>query len=188
MTHEDYCEDFIENLKARKTCDWCKHPHEPVMPRVGLCSHCNRIRLQHKQLLKWYDKFRQEQHGGITFEMDFRLRVQTAMIEHAKLEGRRYGQFFAEDFTGTKLEHEWRSISERVAGKDLFYGLTNSLNYSFSMNQRRYLFYLLSLMNRGSMRKNRRGIAMGMVVQDTIDRPAKNAHPFAAPAASADSP
>ena len=169
MSHEEYCADFMEYLKAQKTCDWCKHPHEPVMPRVGLCSHCNRIRLQYEQLLKRYEEYAKE-HRGITYEMDFDLRVQAAMIDHAKIEGRRYGQFFEEDFTGTELEYEWRAISERAAGKDLFYGLTNSLNYSFSVNQRRFLFYLLSLMNRGSMRKNRRRIAMGMVVQDTIDR------------------
>ena len=168
---DEYCAHLMDYLRQLKTCEWCKHPHEPIMPRVRLCSHCNRLRLKHKKLLEYCQQYAQT-HGGITYSMDFNLRVTAAMIENAKLEGRKYGHFFDEDFSGTKLEYEWRSISEKATGKDLFYGITSRLNYSFTINQRRYIFYLLSLMSRTSMRKNRYGAGMGRVVQKTIDDPA----------------
>ena len=112
-----------------------------------------------------------EQHGGLTFSMQWQLDVQRAMVESAQMEGRRYGRFYDEDMNDLKLEHEWRALSERCVGKDLFYGIVNELNYSFSLNQRRYVFYLLSLISREWMRKNRRGIAYGIVQQATLDRP-----------------
>lgn len=165
---EDYCAEFMDYLRAQVTCEWCRHPNEPVMPRVGLCSHCNRIRLQLNRIEARAEAVNRR-YGGIPHRLDWDLRVQRAMVEKAKHEGRKYGRFFDEEFTDTKLEYEWRWLCERATGKDFFFGLTNSLNYSFSLNQRRYIFYLLSLMSREVMRKHRRGSAMGAVAIGNAD-------------------
>ena len=82
------------------------------------------------------------------------------MAQGAQIEGRKYGKVFEDDLADTTLEYEFRFLSTQSTGKDLFFGLTNSLNYSFSVNQRRYVFYLLSLMSREIRRKKRRGHAM----------------------------
>jgi hypothetical protein len=61
-------------------------------------------------------------------------------------------------------------LSERFVGKDFFNGLATPLNHSFALNQRRYIFYLLSLMNREWMRKYRRSNAMGTVMRRTLEQ------------------
>lgn len=103
--------------------------------------------------------------------MTWELDVQEAMMQSALAEGKIYGQFYDENLNDLKLEHEWRITSGRCVGKDLFYGIVDALNASFNVNQRRYIFYLLSLINREWMRKNRRSIAYGIVQQATLDAP-----------------
>jgi hypothetical protein len=155
---EDYCAGFMEDVRNRVTCDWCKHPKEPAKPKSGLCGHCNRIRLGLEKLEAHAEPFIRER-GGIPHDLDWALRVQRAMADGCKTEGRVYGRLFDEDFNDTKLEHEFRFIGKRVTGKDLFFGISNALNYSLSLNQRRYVFYLLSLMSREYHRQHRRGHA-----------------------------
>lgn len=156
---ENYCADFLELLRNQTTCDWCKHPRESVMRRIGLCGHCNRIRKGLEKLEKDAAAYRQK-HGDLRFDWDWDLRVQRKMVEGAQVEGRKYGKLFDDDFFDTTLEYEFRFLSKKSTGKDLFFGLTGPLNYSFGVNQRKYLFYLLSLMSREILRKNRRGHAM----------------------------
>jgi hypothetical protein len=168
--YEDYCAGTIEHIRNRTTCDWCLHPKMPVMQRTKLCRHCNRIRLGFNALSERNRKF-EEKHGGLTFTMRWELEVQQAMMESAQGEGRVYGRFYDDDMNDVRLEHEWRITSSRCVGKDLFYGIVDALNLSLDVNQRRYIFYLLSLINREWMRKNRRSLAYGMVQQATLDRP-----------------
>jgi hypothetical protein len=66
------------------------------------------------------------------------------------------------------LENEFRKLSAHF-GKDFFNGMANSFNDSFSLNQRRFLFYLLSLMNRESMRKSRRNRGQMAALEDPPD-------------------
>jgi hypothetical protein len=113
----------------------------------------------------------EEQYGGLTFTMKWELDVQRAMVESAQNEGRRYGRFYDEDLNDLKLEHEWRVLSEHSVGEDLFYGIVDALNASLDVNQRRYVFYLLSLVNREWLRSNRRSIAYGIVQQATLEAP-----------------
>ena len=131
------------------------------MPRTGLCRHCNRIRLGLQKLEREAQKFIVE-YGDLPPRLDFDLRTQRQMAEDARWEGCRYGSLFDDDFIGTKLEDEFRFLSKQLTGCDLFFGLTSALNYSFSQNQRRFLFYLLSLMSRGIVRKHRRTRGMGL--------------------------
>src|SRR2546428_13512913 len=95
---EHYCADTIEHIRNRTTCDWCHHPSVPVMPRTHLCNHCNRIRKELNRLEERNERFL-EQHGGLTFTMQWELDVQRAMVENAKAEGSRYGRFYDEDLT-----------------------------------------------------------------------------------------
>jgi len=47
---EDECARFIEGLRNRETCQWCRHPGEPVRPKLRLCNHCNYMRLKLRKL------------------------------------------------------------------------------------------------------------------------------------------
>jgi len=167
---EDYCADTMEHIRNRTTCEWCHHPKRPVMQRTKLCKHCNRIRLILNTLEERNRAFA-EKHGGLTFTMQWEVDVQRAMVQSAQGEGKMYGRFYDEDLNDLKLEHEWRILSERYVGQDLFYGIVDALNASLGVNQRRYIFYLLSLLNREWMRKNRRSLAYGIVQQATLDKP-----------------
>lgn len=89
------------------------------------------------------------------------LRVQREMVADCQFEGRLYGRFFDDDLLPLGLENEFRRVSQHFVNEDLFNGMANSLNHSFSVNQRRYLFYLLSLMSRERLRKTRRRRANG---------------------------
>jgi hypothetical protein len=154
LNSEDYCADLMANFRSRVTCKWCKHPDEPVKPRAGLCGHCNRIRLALKKIQAKAEAYR-ERYGALNQRLKWALEFQQVKVRQAKREGLKYGRFFDETFTDTKLENEFRFISGKFTGKDLFYGLTGPLNSGFGLNQRRFIFYLLSLMSRQYLRKRR---------------------------------
>lgn len=109
---ENYCAEFMEDLRSRTTCNWCKHPRRSIRPRIGLCDHCNRQRLQLKKLEAEAQTFAQE-HSGITWGMEHELKIHREMIECAKTEGQRYGKLFDDDLQPLTFEHEWRFLSKR---------------------------------------------------------------------------
>jgi len=174
---EDHCAQLMDQLRNRETCEWCRHPHEEILPRVRLCNHCNRIRLKLQKMERQAEQFIAER-GGLTFGMQNDLRVQRAMVEHAQIEGQTYGGFYDDDLLPLGLENQFRTTSVHYVGKDLFNGISNDLNWSFSLNQRRYVYYLLSLMNREWMRKGRRQHARWMVQQAILDEPPGRPRPL----------
>jgi hypothetical protein len=125
------------------------------------------MRLKLRKLERRNEAFERE-HGGLLRDMLFDVRVQRHMIENAKAEGETYRYFFDDDLLPLGLENEFRTLSAHF-GKDFFYGMANSLNHGFSLNQRRFLFYLLSLMNRESMRNSRRNRAQMVALDDSPD-------------------
>jgi hypothetical protein len=164
---EDECARFIEDLRNRETCQWCRHPRESILPRLRLCNHCNYMRLKLRKLERRNEAFERE-HGGLLRDMLLDVRVQRHMIENAQAEGEIYRYFFDDDLLPLGLENEFRKLSAHF-GKDVFNGMANSLNHSFSLNQRRFLFYLLSLMNREAMRKSRRNRGQMAALEDPPD-------------------
>src|SRR6185503_19322408 len=114
---EDYCSEFMDYLRNRVTCEWCHHPKEPVMPRIRLCGHCNRIRKGLERIEADAEAYRQ-QHGGIHHQLDRTLRVQRRMAQDAQTEGRKYGNMFDDVLADTTLEYEFRFLSKKATGKD----------------------------------------------------------------------
>jgi len=158
MTHDDNAAEFLESLSQEKTCQWCQYPYERIY-RASLCRHCynircalNRIRARVKNC---------ESSGGghpkvDPIELDRQYRVAVEMEKGAKIEGNRYGGVADRQVTGLDLEEEMSSLSKSFLGKDLYFGRANLLNESFSPNQRKVLFYLLSLVQREDLRRTRR--------------------------------
>lgn len=149
---EDYCARFINQLLSKRVCDWCKHPVRPAMKRVGLCHHCYRLR-KRLELLETDARAISEELGEVPRDLESRLSHQRWKVEDVKREGLRYGTL---SLTDTKLEEELDFLGQQITvGMDIFYGFTYSLNLAFCPNQRRYVFYLLSLMSREIRRKKR---------------------------------
>ena len=174
--HEDYCAQMLGSLRNQKTCDWCKDFRVPAMPRTGLCNRCNAIK---KKLRRVEAQIKLLSQAGkpISLRLDRELHIQRSKAESAKSEGQKYGAPFDADLTDTTLESEFRFISKHAAGKDFFYGLTNFLNYGFGINQRRYIFYLLSSMSREIMRRSGRDAVRYQTLTDESETRAVGAKP-----------
>ncbi len=93
--------------------------------------------------------------GPVPLALDFDYRAALAMEKDAKGEGKAYGRLYYADITGLDVEHEFSDISRRFVRKDLYHGDTNLFDWSFQPNQKRLLFYLLSLMSRARLRRTR---------------------------------
>jgi hypothetical protein len=136
---------FLEFLNNKVKCNWCKHPKENVLPRIGLCKHCNRIR-------KELNRLEREQRLGFTYEVVCRMK------ENAIAEGNIYGEIHIE-ITSLKLERELRLLGERFVKKEFFKSDANILAGVFCPIHRAYVYYMVSLYNREYMRKYRRQFA-----------------------------
>jgi hypothetical protein len=166
-TNREYAEEFLRRLSDRATCDWCKHPVKPVY-RTGLCQHCYDIRRKQNRLRKKIEEYKKKL-GEIPFEMDdlalryrnaladleFRYRAAMAMEKDAKAECEGYGEMYAANIDGLNLEHQFSFISTKFVHQDLYHGDANLFDRSFTLNQKRLLSYLLSLMSRAYLRRTR---------------------------------
>ena len=167
---EAHVADSMEFLRNLETCEWCRHPKRRVLRRIRLCRHCNRLRLRLKSLEAEAAGF-QMQNRRPAAHLEYPLAVQRKMIECAQAEGRMYGRLYDDDFGPLGFEHEWRMVSQHYVRKhDMFYGIANDLDWSFTLNQKRYVFYLLSLMNREWMRQHRRDIAQNILFDEEQER------------------
>lgn len=161
---------LLNRLRIRKSCEWCKHPHEEVLPKVGLCSHCNRIRNELRKLEAKAEAHKKE-HDILPRNMDRRLKVLKEKMKEAKSEGIKYGKLYEADISDLDLERELCLLGERLLGekgKELFWHEASSLSSKLSQNHRRYLFYILSLFNREYERRYRRSIAEATVTLHEI--------------------
>jgi hypothetical protein len=90
------------------------------------------------------------------------------MVHLAKMEGSAYGDLHRKDVTGLDLEHQFCLMSKSLVRKDLYFGDANLFDWSFSPDQKRLIYYLLSKVMRQRQRRARRGRAMGMVVSGDL--------------------
>jgi hypothetical protein len=139
-------ESFFEYLNNKVKCNWCKHPKEVVLPRIGLCNHCNRIRKELKHL-------EEKQKLGFKYEIACRKK------ENAIAEGNIYGDIHIDLITPLKLERELRLLGQWFVGKEFFKSDANILAGVFCPVHRTYVYYMVSLYNREYMRKNRHQLA-----------------------------
>jgi hypothetical protein len=141
------------------------HPSKRRLRKVRLCTSCNRLKLRLKKLEA--DADQQRQQGGGRPYLEREIRIHRTMIDCVQGEGRKYGRLYDDDLQPLRFEHEWRLLADRFLHADqMFYGYANSLNYSFGVNQRRYIFYLLSLMNREYSQRNRKRIAQAIIWEE----------------------
>ena len=61
-----------------------------------------------------------------------------------------------DDIGGLELEPEFSFISKRFVKKDLYHGDANLFDWTFNANQKKVIFYLLSLMSREYLRRRRK--------------------------------
>jgi hypothetical protein len=169
---DEHVNGLLRFLGNQTTCMWCKHPRERVLSRSGLCSHCNRLRKKLEKAESEVANF-QHQHGSIPPLLDREVRIRRFMVENAKAEGDIYGQIHVDHVTGLDLEHELDLLSKRYVHKEFFHGDASSLDSNLCLNHRRYLRYILSLLNREYMRQNRRGLAREKLLDEAIESPQK---------------
>lgn len=162
----DYPRTFLEQMHRGSCCKWCKHP-EKSLYAVGLCSHCYRIR-QKVSNLESRVRLCKERKQSISFDLDLRLKTARKMVHLAKMEGSAYGDLHRKDVTGLDLEHQFCLMSKSLVRKDLYFGDANLFDWSFSPDQKRLIYYLLSKVMRQRQRRARRGRAMGMVVSGDL--------------------
>lgn len=157
----EYAAEFLEGLFSRVKCQWCQDPSRWVY-RSGLCRHCYGIS---RRLAKAEKAVKTAKSSSKRVPPSLHLEVKTArrMADLAKAEGRTYGAIHERQVTGLDLEHQFSLLSERFLGMDLFYGKANLFDWSFSADQKRLIFYLLSRLDREFNRRHRRRIASSQV-------------------------
>jgi len=74
-----------------------------------------------------------------------------------------YGNLHKRAISALDLEHELTDLSKKFLNKQMFYGDATSIGWALSLNQRMYVFYLLSLMQREYLRRNRHRMAQSQV-------------------------
>jgi hypothetical protein len=92
----------------------------------------------------------------VPFDLEFNLHTYTKMAGFAQGEGRAYGNIHERRVSGEDLEGEFSFISKRFVKKDLFYGLASVFDWSFTPDQKRLIYYLLSQMSRSHLRRSRK--------------------------------
>lgn len=160
--------DKQEYLNERFTgtfCQWCRHPERPVL-RSGLCNLCNKTRLdiakQEKLVASGTFKSAVDRQGA-----EYRLSMLRKKIEVAKQEGARYGDLnHQEGMLGLQLEHELSRISEWAVGKDLYYGQAGFFDRYLSIEEQRFMLFILSDMGRYYMQRHRTQLAWDMHWQE----------------------
>jgi hypothetical protein len=85
------------------------------------------------------------------------------MVQLAKMEGSAYGDIHTRDVSGTDLETQFSLLSKAFIKKDLYDGEANLFDWSFSLDQKRLIYYLISKLMRERRRRARRGVAMATV-------------------------
>ena len=141
--NDDFIEDFFQRLAETVTCDWCRHPWERDLTS-GLCSHCYYIKGQLRKA---------ERKGGY----DYKVALRKAQL--ARSEGSLYGDIHKKDISALDLEHEFIALSKLFGKKRMFFFDANSIGRALPSPQRMYVFYLLSLLMRAHLRKNRSQMA-----------------------------
>jgi hypothetical protein len=154
MSSKEYACEFLNGVFNAPRCDWCKHTRKKVY-RKGLCRHCYDISREVVKIEAQARAYR-EQGQPIQRFLDAKLDVARRMAESARVEGNTYGDIHMDDISGLTLEHEFSFISKLLLRKDLFYGKANLFGWSFTLPQRRLIFYLLSHLSREYLRRNRR--------------------------------
>ncbi len=162
-TTNDYPIQFLEQIHTGPVCEWCKHPEQPVY-RAGFCRHCYRIRREVSKLESQIQD-RKRAKGLVPSDLRFRLRTARKKVYLAKAEGSNYGNIHKKNILGLDIERQLSQLSEALVKKDLYDGnAANAFDWSFSPDQKRLIYYLLSKLIRHRGRKARRGIAMGLAV------------------------
>jgi len=89
------------------------------------------------------------------------------MVYLAKAEGANYGNIHKKNVAGSNLELQFSQVSKALIRKDLYDGNTaNVFDWSFSPDQKRLIFYLLSRVIRHRERSARRSIAMALASRE----------------------
>jgi len=151
---------IMEALSEEVVCAWCKYPNKKIRA-TGLCSHCYNINTRIRNAQKAVERFKIE-NPTVTgreplklFELKFLLKVEMMKAVRAKAEGSLYGNLYSADIDVVRVECELDLVSKRYVNKRLFSGNASLLGTVFSPLQLKYLFYMLSLMNREHLRRNR---------------------------------
>jgi hypothetical protein len=153
--------------KKKADCDWCKHP-DLRGHRAGLCRSCYRLELRIRAV---EEKVRltaarniDNPSGQIPPYMDWELRILLKMAECAKNEGEARQTPFPVD--GLDIEHLLSWISNRLLGKDHFFGFASTVDHTFDQSQKQVLHDALNRIDREYLRKYRRKVATQLVVAD----------------------
>jgi hypothetical protein len=96
---------------------------------------------------------------GLSLEYEFDYKVALRKAQLARCEGSRYGNIHKKDISALDLEHELDDLSKLFVKKKSFYDAT-SIGWALPPTQRMYVFYLLSLIKREYLRRNRRRLAL----------------------------
>jgi hypothetical protein len=163
---DDNIDRFLESLRQSRVCNWCKYPSRPVLKKIGLCKYCNRIRRKLNKLESQINHQKSKTGQVHPFlQHDYKLACKKAGL--CKAEGMWYARIGR--ITQLDLERELNELSQQYVGKILFSHDASWLGSMISRRHQQFFFYILSLLNREYLRKNRSRKARWLVLNEMID-------------------
>ena len=170
---QDRMQSIIEGAVCRDNlCQWCHYPFERPHWR-NLCRHCFDIRRELVRLHKQYAELIRKVGGRILLappHIDLKMRYATVlmMAEHCQSSGHLYRNLPSREISGLDLAFQLDHLSRRLISKDLYSHLTHWLD-AIPASERRYFYFLLSLLSEEYDRRHRREIAFGLVYNKTVE-------------------
>ena len=139
-------------------CSWCRDDERSIyMKRDGLCRSCYSIS---RELARAEAHWRQLPKN---IHAKFNYMVAKRKKEIAQYEGQTCGDIDSRKPDGMDLEMEFRFLSRRLRGKEMFFGCANIFDWDFKPKQRKILLSFLVEMQRAYLRKVRYRVALTAV-------------------------
>jgi hypothetical protein len=132
-------------------CEWCKDDDD-LIHRDALCKRCYLLK---QKLISAEAKFQSQPHIE---QNEQNYLIAKRKIELLRWEGNQYGDIDEKSIDGARLEYEWRFLSKRLIGKDLFSHCTNF--DGFTQEQRRTILKCIAKIMRRYLQNRRHLIAV----------------------------
>jgi hypothetical protein len=160
-------QQYLKETHGRVRCGWCLDAWQRVM-KSGLCERCNAVRLQIRKQERVNASAEYANAAPLQkHHMVQALKTARAKADLLKRDGARYGSLQEESGSQClSVEYELDRISERLVGKKLYYNKASFFDRYLSVEEQRFLLYILSTLGREYTRQHLNALARAKVFRD----------------------
>ena len=151
---ESYAEIWVKQATGNVACVWCGSSDR--VNRSGRCSHCERIQKNLSKTTARVNELPPDANAHERYQTNWELNIVKEKMQLCIAEGESLRRILEGPIYPYDLEHWFRRIATRIAGKDnLYWNLASPLGETFSSAQRQVLAYLFWQILQADARKSR---------------------------------